>query len=298
MKVIIIGGSGFIGTKITEALLVRNYEVVVIDLNAPRVLDERVRFIKHNFATESVTPEVSEALNGAFGVINLAGASIGKRWSELYKKVIYDSRIETTRALVQALAGLAVKPGVLVNASAVGYYGDRKDEMLTEESLPGNDFLAQLCVDWESAANEARNAGIRVACIRTANVLGPGGLLASLEPIFKKGLGGYFGSGRQSMPWIHWKDIVGIYLFALENPVSGSYNVGAGKTISQKELFTAFAYEIDAKFVWRIPYVVAQIAFADFADTLVASHNTDSTKIHQAGYVYQFSDIKTALMNM
>ncbi|MEN9622211.1 MAG: hypothetical protein RLZZ67_645 [Candidatus Parcubacteria bacterium] len=298
MKVIIIGGSGFIGTKITEALLVRNYAVVVIDLNAPRVLDERVRFIKHNFATESATPEITEALNGAHGVINLAGASIGKRWSPAYKEVIYDSRIRTTRALVQVLAGLATKPGVLVNASAVGYYGDRKDEMLTEESTAGQDFLARLCVDWESAANEAQGAGIRVACIRTANVLGPGGLLASLEPIFKKGLGGYFGSGRQSMPWIHWKDIVGIYLFALENPVSGSYNVGAGKTVSQKELFTAFAYEIDAKFVWRIPYVFARIAFAEFADTLIASHNTDSTKLRQAGYVYQFSDIKTALMNM
>ncbi len=297
-KIVIVGGSGFIGTKLSEALLEKGYDVVVIDLNPPRTTDSRVHFIKYNFATDPLIAEVTEVLNGAFGVINLAGASIGKRWSSSYKKAIYNSRIQTTQKLVSVISAVAIKPSVLVSASAVGYYGDRKIEVLTEDSMPGRDFLAQLCVDWEAAAFQAQNSGVRTVCIRTANVLGPGGLLASLKPVFKKGFGGYFSSGRQSMPWIHWRDTVGIYVFALENPLSGSYNVGAGETISQKELFTAFAHSIGARFVWRIPYVFARIAFAEFADTLVASQNTDSSKIRQAGYVYQRTSVQDALADM
>jgi uncharacterized protein (TIGR01777 family) len=203
--------------------------------------------------------------------------------------------VVTTRNLVSVLATLEIKPKVLVSASAVGYYGDRGGDVLTEESPAGTDFLARLCVDWEEGATRLRESGVRVALIRTANVLGPGGLLASLTPIFKKGLGGYFGSGLQYMPWIHWKDVVGIYMFALEHDISGPYNVGAGKTISQKELFKAFARSIGIPVVWRIPYIVARAIFSGFADTLVASHNTDSSKIKKAGYVYGFEDIHHAL---
>ena len=294
-KIAIIGGSGFIGSKLTEALLEKGYEVTVIDLVAPHSSDERIVFKKVSLAKDEVDPNF---LSGYYGVVNLAGVTIGRRWNTAYKKLIYDSRIETTKAVVKNLALAVSKPKVLVNASAAGYYGDQKDEILAENHAPGNDFLAHVCVDWEDEALRARELGIRVVLIRTANVLGPGGLLASLKPLFKKGLGGYFGSGNQYMPWIHWSDIIGIYMYALENEnLDGPYNVGAGSTIPQKTLFKEFARSIHIPFVWRIPPFAARIILGEFADALIDSQNITSKKITDAGYVYKISDIETALKN-
>jgi uncharacterized protein (TIGR01777 family) len=295
-KVVIVGGSGFIGSKLTEALLQKGCSVLIIDLVPPRVVDTRLSFLKLNLATADLDPS---AIDGCYGIINLAGATIGKRWNEAYKKLIYDSRIATTHSIVKAIGQTNIKPKVLVNASAAGYYGDQKEELLGEDHTPGKDFLAHVCVDWEDEARKAEADGLRVALIRTANVLGPGGLLASLEPLFKKGLGGYFGSGEQRMSWIHWKDIVGIYMFALEHEnVRGAYNVGAGKTLSQKTLFKKFAAAIHAPFVWPVPRFAAKLALGDFGDALIDSQNTTSEKIIGAGYVYAIDDVDQALIDI
>ena len=320
-NIAIIGGSGFIGSKLTEALLQRGYSITIIDLVPPRTTaatatasavaatgsgsgateNDRISFKKINLANaggaaamaESIDPQL---LSGFYGVVNLAGITIGKRWDEAYKKSIYDSRIATTKAIVKYLALAEIKPHVVVNASAAGYYGDQKEENLSEDHQPGEDFLAHVCVDWEAAAKEAKSLGIRVALIRTAHVIGPGGLLAALQPLFKWGLGGYFGSGKQYMPWIHWSDIVGIYMYALENAhVEGPYNVGAGTPISQKTLFKAFAKSIHAPIAWRIPRFVARLVLGEFADALIDSQHTSSQKIIDAGYVYRITDIEKAL---
>ena len=292
-KVVIVGGSGFIGTKLTEALLEKGYTVTVVDLVPSRIVDARITFLKADLAHDPLDPTV---LSGCVGVINLAGVTIGKRWNKAYKKLIYDSRILTTRAIVTAIAKAEIAPKVLVSASASGYYGDRKDELLDEEHPVGKDFLAQVCADWEEAAHGAEAFGVRVVLVRTANVLGKGGLLASLEPLFKKGLGGYFGSGRQYMPWVHWADIVGIYLFALENEsLHGPYNVGAGQTISQKVLFKNYAHSIGAPIVWPIPAFVARLVLGEFSQVLLGSQNTTSKKIRDAGYVFNTEDVASAL---
>ncbi len=296
-KVIVVGGSGFIGTKLTEELLLKGYAVTVVDPVEPKVLHENLTFLKQNLAVQMPEPALFE---GVYGVINLAGATIGKRWNRDYKKTLYDSRILTTRSVVQAIAQTITKPTVLVQASAVGYYGNAGDMLLKESSVPGNDFLSTLCIDWEKEALNAESFGTRVSIVRTAHVLGPGGLLSSLEPVFKNGLGGYFGNGKQYMPWIHYTDVVGIYLFLLEQNVSGAVNVSAGKTVSQKTLFTEFAQAIHAPlpFLWRIPHALAFLVLGSFADSLFSSQNTESEKIISAGYLFQFTDIASALIDI
>lgn len=291
----IIGGSGFIGTKLAEELLKNSYEVVILDLVPPKISHERLSFSKVNVAVQPIDPEL---FSGVYGVINLAGATIGKRWNDAYQKLIYDSRIQTTKHIVDTLSGLQEKPVVLVSASAVGYYGDQRDVVLKEDHAPGKDFLAKLCVDWELEAKKAELLGVRVVCIRTAHVLGPGGLLSTLEPIFKWGIGGYFGNGAQYMPWIHYRDVVGIYQFVLERELRGSFNVGAGNTITQKQLFKSFAHAIHRVCIFRIPLFVARLILGAFADSLVTSQRTDSSVITHAGYQYQFDDIDIALYHL
>jgi uncharacterized protein len=296
-KVVIIGGSGFIGTKLTEKLLSQGYFVIVVDIVPPRIIHESLSFLKANFSVEVPDPTI---FDGIYGIINLAGVTIGKRWNAQYQKLIYSSRILTTRAIVGAIEKTKNKPQVLVSASAVGYYGDRKEELLTEISEPGTDFLAKLCVDWEAEAVKAELMSVRVVRIRTAHVLGPGGLLSTLEPIFRKGFGGYFGNGNQYMPWVHYRDVVGIYVFALEHSISGAFNVGAGESITQKQLFGQFAKVIQSPipFLLRIPNFVATIVLGKFAESLVTGQNTDSSKIKQAGYQYLFEDVSISLSDI
>ena len=288
---VIVGGSGFIGTKLTEVLLGKGYAVRVVDLVAPRVQHESLAFEKANIALGKSSSSLFE---DSFAVVNLAGATIGRRWNTAYKKIIYDSRIDTTRSLAELIGACTQKPTVLVNASAVGYYGNCLDAVLTEDAKAGTDFLAKLCVDWEGEALKAENFGVRVVRIRTANVLGPGGLLSTLEPLFRKWLGGYFGSGKQYMPWVHWSDIVGIYVYAIERPIQGAFNTGAGQTPKQKELFKAFANALHVPIIWPIPYIAARILFGEFAEALVSSQNTQSKKICESGYAYQFQNLSSA----
>lgn len=296
-KIFIIGGSGFIGSKLTEELLSRGYFVTIVDLVKTRIVNPHLTFLHLNLAIEK--PDDS-FFDGAYGVINLAGATIGKRWNSGYQKLIYDSRIKTTKTVVDGILSAKNKPFVLVSASAVGYYGDRGGELLREESKPGRDFLATLCTDWEVQAERAKIAGVRVVCIRTAHVLGPGGLLSTLEPLFKRGLGGYFGKGTQYMPWVHYRDVVGLYVFAIEHDISGVFNIGAGHSLSQKELFTQFAKVVHSPlpFLFRIPHVVAKLFLGNFADSLLTSQNTDSSKIKQLGYHYRFENLSTALADL
>jgi uncharacterized protein (TIGR01777 family) len=293
-KITIIGGAGFIGTKLTEELLFRGYAVCI--------LDKRVSGVTH-LNLISIQTDTSKSIEGwmladSFGVVNLAGAPISKRWSKKYKEIIYTSRIITTQKIVHALAELPHKPEVFVSASAVGYYGDHGEEKIVESEEPGTDFLSKLCVDWEQEAMKAKELGVRVVTLRTANVLGPGGLLKTLHPLFRFGVGGYFGSGKQYMPWVYWKDIIGIYIFAIENMVGGAYNTAAPEAVTQKQLFTSFGRWVQAPYVLSIPVGLTKIIIGEFANTLTISQRIDSTRVQESGYRFKFPTLEQAFSDL
>ena len=206
MRLVITGATGFIGKHLTSTLRQAGHEIVALGRG-------------HSAS------DAARAFEGAGAVVHLAGEPVSQRWSPEVKQRIRDSRVLTTERLVQALSVTRNRPQVFVCASAVGYYGDRGDETLTESSSPGSGFLPDVCRQWEEKADLAASLGLRVVKVRTGIVLGPdGGALKQMLTPFKAGVGGRLGSGRQWMPWIHIDDIAGIFRHGIEAPVSGPLN--------------------------------------------------------------------------
>ncbi|MEZ6208987.1 MAG: TIGR01777 family oxidoreductase [Candidatus Paceibacterota bacterium] len=294
-KVVITGGAGFIGSKITESLIEKGYSVTVLDIFPPKTEKPNLSFVKVDTSLE-MDPKIFE---GVYGVINLAGVNIGQRWNKKIKTSIKDSRINTTINLVSAISKTNVKPSTLISASAVGIYGDQKDVLLEEGSSYGRDFLAQVAKSWEEEASKARDLGTRVCLVRTAHVLGKGGILGALTPVFKKHLGGYFGNGKQYMPWVHWQDIVNIYVFLLEKDYArGSYNTGAGEPITQKKLFKTFAKVNKFWPVWMIPRPIAKIVLGEFGLSLFSSQKISSEKLISLGFSFKYTNVSEAIKNI
>lgn len=294
MKVIITGGSGFIGSELTAALLQKGYEVAIFDLRPPKQKDaSAITFLKIDL---SVEPPPLEWTRGADAVIHLAGRNLFGRWNKEVKRSIYQSRIAGTKNMVLALKAVEPKPKVFVSASAIGIYGDRDEEELYESSLPGDDFLARLCIDWEGEARKAEAFGLRTVQIRTAPVLGHGGLLNKLLPIYKLGLGGPIGSGTQWFPWIHIQDIVGAYIFAVENEaMQGPANSCSPQQIRNKEFSKYLANVLRRPDFLRVPPLALKIIFNDLADFITASQKVYPKKLMENGYHFNFPDVKAAL---
>ncbi|MDP2641508.1 MAG: TIGR01777 family oxidoreductase [Candidatus Yanofskybacteria bacterium] len=294
MRVLITGGSGFIGTHLTKELLRRGYTVRILDMRPSSLAD--AEFFQGNLADREPSAEV---FAGVDAVVHLAGKNIFGRWNPELKKQIKESRSKGTSNLVAALRKLPRKPEVLVSASAVGFYGDRGEEELLEESSPGSDFLSGVCVEWEREAEGAQGAGIRVVRVRTASVLASAGLLAQLLSLYRFGLGGSWGNGKQWFPWIHLQDIIGIYVFALENrSLKGAYNAAAPRQVRQKEFSSALARAIWRPHFLRIPAWVMRFALGEFADVSLASQKVSSQKIQAAGYSFVFPELKEALSDL
>ena len=302
MKVVVTGGSGFIGSKLVDALRSKGHEPVVLDRRPPR--DETPYH-----EVDLMQAIDSELFAGVDAVIHLAGASIFQRWTEEAKKLIYDTRIVTTNNIVDAFRKLdqpSLKlrptrqpPKIFISASAVGFYGARGDETLTEESKSGDDFLAKVCRDWEAAAAKAKEFGVRVVHIRTAPVLGKGGLLGTLLPLYKWGLGGPLGTGRQWFPWVHLEDIVGGYLFALEHEnITGPLNVVAPQQVRNYEFAKTLGSVVHRPSYIPTPRWAMKLMFNSFADAILASQRVSSRKLKKAGYSFRFADLKSALKNV
>src|SRR5574343_114222 len=293
-KVVITGGAGFIGTLITKRLTEKGIEVYVVDRTESRIKHALVKSVIVDTANNKIDPTI---LDGAFGVINLAGAPIFGRFTEKYKKVIYDSRINTTKNLIESIKDCLVKPESLISASAIGFYGNRGDELLDEGSKPGNDFLAKVCIEWERAARDAEQLGVRTVCVRTAHVIGNGGILAVLKNLFKKHIGGYFGNGKQYMPWVSANDLVSIYIYALENKnMRGAYN-SAAKSEPQKVFMKKIAKSLGAWPVWRIPKFFGWLIFLSFIESLTSSTNIDNEKIIGAGFIFKDTELEKLISN-
>ncbi|HSO96560.1 MAG TPA: TIGR01777 family oxidoreductase [Acidimicrobiia bacterium] len=236
MEVLVTGASGFIGSRLRSALISAGHRPIVAVRG--REVPAGVDGIAWNPEDGTID---AQALDGVGGVVHLAGAGIGdRRWTASRKQLILESRTKSTGLLASTVAGLVRKPSVFVSSSAVGYYGDRGDEVLTEDSAAGEDFTAQVCRQWEAAAAPVADAGIRLVTIRTGIVLGrAGGMLARVLPPFRMGLGGRLGSGRQYLSWVSLDDEVAAILRALEQPaLTGAANITAPTPVTNAE-FTA-----------------------------------------------------------
>jgi len=246
-------------------------------------------------------PPDPKSVSGFDAVIHLAGETVVGRWTKSKKVAIRDSRVLGTRNLADGLAQAPERPGVLISASAVGYYGDRGDEQLREESRAGSGFLAEVCREWEAAAESAANSGIRTVQIRIGMVLSPdGGALQKMLPPFRLGLGGKIGSGRQWMSWVHVQDIVGAILQIMKtDSLQGPINMVSPNPATNAEFTKTLARVLPRPAIFPMPAFAARVAFGQMADELLlASQRVEPAKLLASGYTFQHPELRLALQEI
>lgn len=301
MKIIVTGATGLIGSEICKKLLKRNYEVIVFTRNvesAKRKLPEVNSFIEWDYKN----PEKWEKqINGKDVVIHLAGANIfGKRWNENYKKKILESRILSTKNLVNAIKKAFVKPSVFISSSAVGYYGDCGNEILTEENPAGKDFLSSVCSAWEDEAAKVEESGIRGVSIRTGIVLSAeGGALKKMLLPFKFFIGGPIGNGKQWFPWIHIDDLINIYLYALDNSgIKGAVNASSTNPVTMNGFAKILGKVLRRPSIFPVPKSILKIVSGEAAEYIVMSQRVSVDKILNSGYRFRFEKLEDALRDL
>jgi hypothetical protein len=269
VNVAITGASGMIGIGLRKRLLEAGHTALAI----PR---------------DSAVPACD-------AMVNLAGEPIAQRWTRAAKKRIYDSRVEGTRRLVQALSVQSQRPRVLVCASAVGFYGSRGDEILTEKSSPGNGFLPHVVTDWEASAQAAEALGIRVISLRFGMVLGRGGALAKLLPLFRLGIGGRLGSGRQWMSWIHIDDVVSLILLAMENAaLRGAVNATAPHPVTNDEFTRRLAGALHRPAIFPAPAFALKLALGEMSEVLLDSQRVLPAAALATGFHCKYPELSAA----
>ncbi len=300
MKILLAGSSGLVGTALGSALAKAGHTVCRLI----RPQSAAVEGAKEGFAVawNPATGELGGAGVGADAVVNLAGASIADgRWSTQRKELLRSSRIDTTRALVNALAKMNARPSVLVSASAIGIYGDRGNETLTEESNPGTNFLAGLAQEWEAEALKAEALGIRVVVARFGIILArEGGALAKMMLPFKFGAGGKLGSGRQWMSWVMLEDVVGALKVTIENSAArGAINFVAPQPLQNFEFTKILAKALRRPALFPAPAFALRLALGEMADALLlSSQRVAPQALEKSGYRFLHADLSTALKNL
>jgi len=277
MNIVVTGGSGFLGRRIVTAL---EGEHTV------RVLTRQ-------------EPSPASVLAAADAVIHLAGEPVAQRWTEAARGRIRDSRVLGTRHLVAGLAAAPARPRVLVSASAIGIYGTRGDEPLTESSRSGFGFLPEVCAAWEHEAAAAERWGARVVLLRTGIVLAPGGgALARMLPAFRLGAGGRLGDGRQWMSWIHAADLVELVRFALTHPLRGALNAVAPEPVTNREFTRLLARALRRPAVLPVPAVALRLLFGEMSEVLLASQRVLPRAAIEAGFRFAWPRLGPALANL
>ena len=293
MNVLISGATGLLGSALIPELKAGGHRVNRLT-RSPKSADDL------RWDPEAGTIEGD--LEGTDAVVHLAGESIAEgRWTPEKKRRILESRRKGTRLLAEGIAGLPTPPSVMVSASAIGYYGDRGNELLTEESEPGTGFLAEVCREWEAAADPAREAGIRVVHPRIGIVLSlQGGALGTTLPIFKLGAGGKIGSGRQYWSWISLDDVAGSFFHALTNEaVSGPMNVGSPNPLTNAEYTKVLGRVLNRPTVFPVPASAARLALGEVADELLlASQRMQPARLEETGYTFRHPDLEAALRHL
>lgn len=293
MRITLTGATGFIGRHLVESLLSRGDELAVLTRH-PRP-GANPRYL--GWDAQSAPP--AESLL-ADAVIHLAGENVAQRWTPQVKRRIRSSRVDSTRALVRAMEQSPHKPAVLVSMSAIGIYGDRGDEVLTESSPPGEGFLAETSLEWERESQRASELGVRVVNPRVGIVLGrDGGALPRMLTPFRAGVGGRLGRGTQWMSWIHIEDLAGILLFALDgSAITGAMNATAPAPVRNSDFTRELAHALKRPAVFPVPRFALKLLFGEMADVLLASARVEPRAALQSGYRFKFPELAAALGNI
>jgi len=294
LNVLVAGGSGFVGRRLAQALVARGDVVTVVTRDPAR-------------ARATGVPGASyrgwlPALDAYDAVVNLAGEPIfGRRWNAAVKQDVLDSRVQSTRRIVAALRDARDPPHVLVNASAIGFYGSRGDELLSEESAPGSDFMARVCQAWEAEARRAEEppAPVRTVVLRIGVVLGEGGgALASMLPFFRLGLGGPIGLGGQWFSWIHVDDLVGLVLEALDDEQArGVLNAVSPGAVTNRAFSFALGRVLRRPAFFPVPPLALRLKFGEVAQVLTGSQRVAPRAAQALGYAFRFPEVEGALQD-
>ncbi len=295
-KILITGGTGFIGKALIASLLAEGYEVTVLSRDINSVESICGVGVKAINSLEALKPEDTFQI-----VINLAGAPIfDARWSDARKQIIRDSRINLTQQLVAGLAKMSTKPELLISGSAIGYYGDQGDTILTEHSGVKEDFSQQLCADWENEAKKAEQFGIRVCLIRTGLVLGEGGgLLQRMLLPFKLCLGGRLGSGQQWMSWIHREDWIAIALkLIVDTTMTGAYNATAPNPVTNSQFTKALADALNRPVLLPVPAWLLKKLLGEMSELVLGSQRVFPERLLAAGFKFKYTTLLSALTQL
>ncbi len=299
-RIVVTGATGFIGVALTRALRASGHRVVAL-VRDPARAAARLGGEIECVAWDGVTPPAAAALEGALGVVHLAGEPIaGARWTPARKAAIVRSRTESTGAVVAGLAACHERPPVLVSASAVGYYGSRGDDWLVEDASTGDDFLAHVCRGWENAALGAAQLGVRVVTPRIGLVLADGGgaLDKMLRPA-RLGLGGPLGSGRQWWSWIHREDLVALLMLALHDvSLRGPVNAVAPEPVTNAEFAATLGCVLRRPALLPAPAFALRLALGEMADMLLASQRVRPSRAAASGFAWQFGTLEPALRDL
>jgi uncharacterized protein (TIGR01777 family) len=290
-KVIITGGSGFLGSEIAARLKARGISPVILDLFPPK--DSSLEFVKVNLS-ENI-PE-DEKLKNPYAIIHLAGAPIFGKWTEEKKKIIYDSRILGTKNLVKLFEKEEFKPKVFVSASAVGFYGDRDEEEININTGKGEGFLSDVCRDWEIEAFCAEKLDIKTTVIRNGLILGKSGLIKVLKPYYEWGIGGPIGKGEQWFPWVHVNDCAEIYIKTILGKIDAKIiNAVAPEQVRNKDFSKIFAKVLKRPHFLFIPIFALRFLYGGFANEITASQKI---KTEIQGFKFEFDKVENALSNI
>jgi uncharacterized protein len=302
-RVVVTGATGMIGRALVSALVARGEEVVALSRDAQRARQALGDGVEaHAWPNPMGEPPPEAALAGADAVVHLLGEPIAQRWTDESKEAIRESRVRSTRSLVEGLLALAPerRPRTLVSQSAVGFYGPRDDQPVDEDAPAGNDFLAEVVVAWEREALAAASSGVRVVATRTGVVLAPeGGALAKMLPFFRLGVGGPVAGGRQYVPWVHLDDVVGAMLFCAGRPeAAGPVNLTAPTPVTNAQLSKLLGRVLKRPAFLPVPGLAVKSLYGKMAEIVITGQRAVPARLEQLGYGFRHPDLEAALRDV
>lgn len=299
MRILVTGATGLVGRAVVNTLVERDHEVVVTSRSPDRARSFLPLLYRLVAWDPNDGPAPPAAFEGVDAIVHLAGESVAGRWTDEKKQAIRDSRVLGTRHLVDGMRPLDGRPARIVGASAIGFYGDRGDEVLTEDAGPGDDFLATTSVEWESETANARDLGLDVAQFRIGIVLDPnGGALERMLPPFRLGVGGPLGSGQQWWSWIHLGDLVAMFVHAVEDGWSGAYNATAPHPVRQRDFAEVLGDVLGRPAFVPAPAFALRLLFGEFASELLTSKQVRPDRALREGFTFRHPQLFDALVDL